>query len=156
MLELVALWNRLRTTANTVTMPMGPKAYRPLVDAVRRRSLDAWEATFQRVEASDYLAGRADLPGLTLWDAIDRAERIDSGQYDNRQAPADREQASRQAVVEQALANLAAKRAPVTEPAPTAPVPAPQPMRNIVTMATPEAIAAALRPLQRRLKGRAS
>lgn len=85
-LELVATWNRIRSTANTVTMPMGPKAYRPLVDAVRLRSLDAWEATFRRVEASDYLAGRTDLPGLTLWDAIDRAEVIDGGRYDNRKS----------------------------------------------------------------------
>lgn len=85
-MELVAIWNRTRTTANSVAMPMGAKAYRALVDAVRLRSLDAWEATFRRVEASDYLAGRTDLPGLTLWDAIDRAEVIDGGRYDNRKA----------------------------------------------------------------------
>lgn len=83
-LELVASWNRIRTSANTVAMPMGPKAYQPLVHAVRRRSLDAWEATFRLVEASDYLAGRLDLSGLTLWDAIDRAEVIDAGKYATR------------------------------------------------------------------------
>lgn len=154
-LELVALWNRLRTTANTVALPMGPRAYTPLLEAVRRRGLDAWEATIRRIEASDYLAGRGPLPGLTLWRAIELAERIDSGQYDPRPSPADRERAERQAAVDQALANRAAQRAAeAATRRPTPPVEAAPPTeRRIVALARPEAVAAALRPLQRRLRG---
>lgn len=153
-LELVALWNRLRTTANTVALPMGPRAYTPLLEAVRRRGLDAWEATIRRIEASDYLAGRGPLPGLTLWRAVELAERIDSGQYDPRPSSASTEQAARAAVVEQALANRAAQRAAQAETRPPAPrVEAAAALeRRIVAVAEPDAVTAALRPL-RRLRG---
>lgn len=88
LLELVSLWNRVRSTSNRVDPAhLGRKARIELAEAVRTKSLDAWEATFTRVEASDYLAGRGDMPGLTLWKAIDLAERIDAGQYDPKREP---------------------------------------------------------------------
>lgn len=88
--ELVQAWNAIRTTANGVVWAnLGAKAKREIVQALRTKSLDAWEATFRATEASDYLAGRGDMPGASLWKAIELAERIDSGQYANK-TPKDR------------------------------------------------------------------
>jgi hypothetical protein len=50
-------------------------------------SLDAAEAFLARVVASDYLAGRLDLPPIPMFDAFAKYDRIMGGSFDNRQSP---------------------------------------------------------------------
>lgn len=58
---------------------------RKIADFVRDcGSLDRVEAFVQRVAASDYLAGRKDLPPMNLFTAIARYDAIMAGAYDNR------------------------------------------------------------------------
>jgi hypothetical protein len=86
--ELVALWNQHRR-ASVVFADLQPESKRILRTALTAKSLDAWEAIFQRIEPSDYLAGRLEFPAVGLFKAIELADRIAEGQYENR-APARR------------------------------------------------------------------
>lgn len=62
-----------------------PPGRRKIADFVRDcGSLDRVEAFVRRVAASDYLAGRKDLPAVNLFTAIERFDKVMAGAYDNR------------------------------------------------------------------------
>ncbi|WP_291981969.1 hypothetical protein [Luteitalea sp.] len=83
--ELVEVWNRIRR-ASVVFHELQPESKRLLRVALEAKGLDSWEAIFRRIEGSDYLAGRLQHPAIGLFRAIELADRIAEGQYDNREA----------------------------------------------------------------------
>jgi hypothetical protein len=57
-------------------------------DALKRRSLNEWEAIFKRAMASDFLSGRdGRFPAMTLWKVLSDASKIVAGVHDNREQP---------------------------------------------------------------------
>lgn len=78
-----------------------PQGRRTIAKFVRDvGSLDAAEAFLARVVASDYLAGRLDLPPIPMLDAFAKYDRIMGGSFDNRP----RRQARHDAALEHSLA----------------------------------------------------
>ncbi len=83
-----------------------PQGRRTIAEFTQRLGLDRVEAFVQRVAASDYLAGRKDLPPMDFFSAIQRADRILAGAYDNR---TDGQQAMYDAVLRDLDAQIAAE-----------------------------------------------
>lgn len=87
-LELLELWRTVGPPSGRIAFDaLTPRSRRQLRDALALRGLDAWEATFRRVARSDYLAGRGDLPAISLWRCLELADRIDAGEFDTRTRP---------------------------------------------------------------------
>lgn len=87
-LELLELWHIEGPPGDRLAFDaLTPRSRRQLRDALALRGLDAWEATFRRVARSDYLAGRGDLPAISLWRCLELADRIDAGEFDTRTRP---------------------------------------------------------------------
>ena len=86
-LELVELWNRIRSAPAVAYSELQAPSKRLIRDALRAKGLDAWERIFRRIAASDYLAGRGDFPVVSLFKALELGDKIDAGQFDNRAAP---------------------------------------------------------------------
>jgi hypothetical protein len=83
-LELVAAWNRIRPAPPVDFGELQAPSRRQIRDALRAKGLAAWERIFKRIEPSDYLAGRLDMPVVSLFKALELGDHIDAGQYDNR------------------------------------------------------------------------
>jgi hypothetical protein len=84
--ELVEVWNRIRTAPAVAYAELQPASKRQIRVALQAKSLDAWERIFRRIAASDYLAGRGEVAAVSLFKALELGDRIDAGQYDNRVA----------------------------------------------------------------------
>ncbi len=83
--EAHALWvTWLPDASPAVWADIQPPGRRAIAEFVQRLGLDRVEAFIQRVAASDYLAGRKDLPPMNFFSAIQYADRILAGAYDNR------------------------------------------------------------------------
>lgn len=92
-LELLDLWRQHGTGAPTPAVAaLSGSEQRTLRDALKRRSLSEWEATFRRAKASAYLAGRDGTHApMSLWRVLERASAIESGQFDARPVSGPRE-----------------------------------------------------------------
>lgn len=87
-MELLDLWRSEGPAGAVVAFDtLTPDSRKRLREALAGRSLDQWAETFRRVSHSDYLAGRGDLPAIALWRALEMADRIDAGEFDNRAKP---------------------------------------------------------------------
>ncbi len=92
-LELLDLWRQHGTGAPTPAFAaLSGSERRTLRDALKRRSLSEWEATFRRAKASAYLAGRDGTHApMSLWRVLERASAIESGEFDPRPVSGPRE-----------------------------------------------------------------
>jgi hypothetical protein len=86
--ELLALWRQFGPPGAIVPVfeRLQPRTKRDLADALRRRSLDEWQAVFAACRERDYLAGRLGDAPITLFKALELADRIEAGEYRNHEA----------------------------------------------------------------------
>lgn len=82
-IELLGLWRQFgpEGAVRPVFERLQPRTRRDLADALRRKSLDEWQAIFATCRSNDYLAGRLGDAPITLFKALELADKIEAGEY---------------------------------------------------------------------------